>query len=166
MPAVRRISHTVDGATVTPSFTSSLRIRQCPHWGSSLARRTTRRAMLGTVGGRPGSGLGLRRLLVPYFFAASLRCPARNVAGEDISPPPGRYEPCQRGEPHPVGRRTASGQRAVAVRHSRAGAPAAQRPSPGRYDAARRLGRTEHGGVTAYSHGRLCQLTTLCSRAS
>ena len=33
--------------------------------------------MLGAVGGRPG----LRRLLVSYFPAASLRCQARNVDG-------------------------------------------------------------------------------------
>ncbi len=33
--------------------------------------------MPGTVGGRPG----LRRLLVSYFFAASLRCQASSVAG-------------------------------------------------------------------------------------
>src|SRR6266700_6604078 len=77
MPAARRTSHTVDGATVTPSFTSSPWIRRCPHSGFSLARRTTRRAMLGTVGGRPG----LRRLLVSYLLAASLRCQASSVAG-------------------------------------------------------------------------------------
>ena len=35
MPAARRISHTVDGATVTPSFVSSPRIRRCPHSGFS-----------------------------------------------------------------------------------------------------------------------------------
>jgi hypothetical protein len=33
--------------------------------------------MLGIVGGRPG----FRRLLVSYFFAASLRCQASSVAG-------------------------------------------------------------------------------------
>jgi hypothetical protein len=43
----------------------------------SFARRTTRRAMPGTVGGRPG----LRRLLVSYLPPASLRCQARSVAG-------------------------------------------------------------------------------------
>jgi hypothetical protein len=70
MPAARRISHTVDGATVTPSFMSSPWIRRCPHSGFSFARRTTRRAMPGLIGGRPG----LRRLRVSYFPAASLRC--------------------------------------------------------------------------------------------
>ena len=39
--------------------------------------RIARRVMLGNVGGRPG----LRRLLMPYFFAASLRCQDRIVAG-------------------------------------------------------------------------------------
>ena len=77
MPAARRISHTVDGATATPRLVSSPWIRQCPHSGFSFARRTTRRAMPGTVGGRPG----LRRLLVSYLFPASLRCQASSVAG-------------------------------------------------------------------------------------
>ena len=43
----------------------------------SFASRTTRRAMLGTVGGRPG----LRRLLASYLLAASLRYQASSVAG-------------------------------------------------------------------------------------
>jgi hypothetical protein len=59
------------------SFVSSPWIRRCPRSGFSFARRTARRAMLWTVGGRPG----LRRLLVSYFFAASLRCQASSVAG-------------------------------------------------------------------------------------
>jgi hypothetical protein len=67
----------MDGATVTPSLVSSPWIRRCPHSGFSFARRTTRRAILGTVGGRPG----LRRLLMSYLFAASLRCQASSVAG-------------------------------------------------------------------------------------
>ena len=50
--------------------------------------------MLGTVGGRPG----LRRLLVSYLPAASLRCQASSVAGVTGK------TPVQRGEPHPVGR--------------------------------------------------------------
>ena len=64
------ISQTVEGATLTPSFVSSPWIRRCPHRGFSLASRTTRRAMLRTVGGRPSA----RCVLVSYFFAASLRC--------------------------------------------------------------------------------------------
>jgi len=52
-------------------------MRRCPHSGFSLARRTTRRAMPGLVGGRPD----LRRLLMLYFFAASLRCQASSVVG-------------------------------------------------------------------------------------
>ncbi len=77
MPAARKISQTVDGATVTPSLVSSPWIRRCPHSGFSCARRTMSRATPGTVGGRPG----LRRVLVSYFVAASLRCQARSVAG-------------------------------------------------------------------------------------
>jgi hypothetical protein len=76
-PAASRISQTVDGATVRPSFVSWPWIRRYPHSGFSFARRTARRATLRTVGGRPG----LRHLLVPYFFAASLRCQASSVAG-------------------------------------------------------------------------------------
>ncbi len=59
--------------------------------------------MPGTVGGRPG----LRRLLVSYFFAASMRCQASSVAGiteKTSAPAPARYKPRQRGEPGPVGR--------------------------------------------------------------
>ena len=50
----------LDDAIVTPSLVNSPWIRRCPHSGFSFARRTARRAMPGTVGGRPG----LRRLLV------------------------------------------------------------------------------------------------------
>ena len=101
MPAARRISHTVDGAIVTPSLASSPWVRRCPQSGFSFARRTARRAMPGTVGGRPG----LRLLLVSYLLAASLRCPGqqrRGRDGEDFGPAPAREQPCQRGEPHPV----------------------------------------------------------------
>ena len=77
MPAARRISQTVGGATVTPSFIISPWIRRCPQAGFSFARRTTRRAMPGTAGRRPG----LRRVTVSYFFEASFRCQARSVAG-------------------------------------------------------------------------------------
>ena len=59
--------------------------------------------MLRTVGGRPGA----RCLLVSYFFAASLRCQASNVAGvagKTCGPARAGYQPGQRGEPHPVGR--------------------------------------------------------------
>src|ERR1035438_5345119 len=60
------------------------------------------RAMLRTVGGRPGR----RRLLVSYFLAASLRCQASSVpgvTGEDPGPAPPRDEPGKRSEPGPVG---------------------------------------------------------------
>ena len=77
MPAACRICQTVDGATVTPSLVSSPWMRRCPHRGFSFARRTTRRVMPGPVGGRPG----VRRLLVSYLPATSLRCQASSVAG-------------------------------------------------------------------------------------
>jgi hypothetical protein len=49
-----------------------------------FARRMVNRAMLRTVGGRPGR----RRLLVSYFLAASLRCQASRVAGVTGKLPP------------------------------------------------------------------------------
>ena len=57
--------------------------------------------MLRIVGGRPG----VRRLLVSYFFAASLRCQVQQRRGrdrKDLTPALARYEPCQRSEPGPV----------------------------------------------------------------
>ena len=59
--------------------------------------------MPGTVGGRPG----LRRLLVSYLLRGQFAVPGqerRGRHGEDPGPAPARQEPCQRGEPHPVGR--------------------------------------------------------------
>ncbi len=129
MPAARGISRTVDGATVTPSLVSSPWIRRYPHSGFSLASRTTRRAMLRTVGGRPG----LRWLLVSYFLVASLRCQARSVAGVTgkISAQylRGRSRASAANTPgQPV--RTARARRSGAGPRSRAGALAAQLPSP------------------------------------
>ena len=103
MPAARRISQTVDGATVTPGFVSSPWIRRCPHSGFSFARRTMSRVMPGTVGRRPG----LRRLLGSYFFAASLRCQARSVAGVTGKTSAQRLRGMNRASPasqNPVGR--------------------------------------------------------------
>jgi hypothetical protein len=85
-----------------PSFASSPCTRRYPRSGFSFASRTTRPAMLRTGGGRPG----LRRLLVSYFFAASLLCQASSVAGLTGKISVQRLrgeEPCQCGEPHPVG---------------------------------------------------------------
>jgi hypothetical protein len=59
-PVARRISPIVDGATARPNLVSSPWIWRYPHSGSSCEGRTARRAMPGTVGGRPG----LCRLLV------------------------------------------------------------------------------------------------------
>jgi hypothetical protein len=70
--------------------------------GFSCASRTARRVMPGTVAGRPG----LRRLLVSYLFAASLRCQASSVAGVTGKMPVQclRGKSRASGEPHPVGR--------------------------------------------------------------
>jgi hypothetical protein len=46
------------------------------HPADSPARRSTSPRVLGVAAGRPG----LRRPLVSYFLAASLRCQARSVA--------------------------------------------------------------------------------------
>jgi hypothetical protein len=68
--------------------------------GFSLARRTTRPTMPRLAGGRPG----MRRLLVSYFPAASLRCQASNVAGVTgrRRPAPARHRPRRHSEPDPV----------------------------------------------------------------
>src|SRR6266568_2609036 len=72
-----------------PSFTSSPCTRRCPASGSCAAMRISQRAVV-----------------------SAARCPRRgNVPGqqrclalrEDSGPAPARYEPWQRGEPHPVG---------------------------------------------------------------
>src|SRR5580704_5062459 len=65
MPAACRIFHTVDGATAMPSFVSSPRMRRCPHSGFSFARRTTRRAVPGSAGGRACAGCSSRTFSRP-----------------------------------------------------------------------------------------------------
>ena len=76
MPAACRICHTVDGATVTPSLVSSPWIRPYPTAG--LPRQANGKAGdAPDCRGRPG----LRRLLVSYLPAASLRCQASSVTG-------------------------------------------------------------------------------------
>jgi hypothetical protein len=64
---------------------------------ATWSRRTTRPAMLGTVGWRPG----FRRLTVSHFFEASSRCRAQECRGlrEDLAPAPARYELCKGGGP-------------------------------------------------------------------
>ena len=104
IPAVRRISQTVDGATVTPSFVTSPWIRRYPQSGFSFASRMTRRAMLGTVGGRPA---GLAPAACVVLARGQLAVPGQQRRwrdGEDLGPAVAGYEPGQRGEPYPVGR--------------------------------------------------------------
>jgi hypothetical protein len=146
MPAACRISHTVDGATVRPSLVSSPWIRRYPHSGFSVARRMTRRAVLETVGGRPG----LRRVLASYFLAASLRCQASSVAGVTGKTPVQRLRGMSRASAaNHAGRptRTVSARHCGAAPRSRAGAQAAQRPSPGRHGTPGQLGRVPSASV-------------------
>ena len=105
-----------------------------------LPRQATSRAMPGLAGGRPG----LRRLLVPYFPAASLRCQASSVAGvtgkTSAQRPRGTAAPAQRTRPGQLAR-TVPGRPAAAVPRSHAGASAAQHPSPGHRGTPGRPGR-------------------------
>ena len=103
MPAACRISHTVEGATVTPSFVSSPWIRRCPHSGFSFARRTTRRAMPGTRRRAPWLA-PLARVVLLRRQPAVPGQQRRWRHGEDFGPAPARYKPRQGGEPGPVGR--------------------------------------------------------------
>ena len=103
MPAARRISQTVDCATVTPSFITSPWIRRYPHSGFSFASRTTRRAMPGTAGGRPGLA-PLARVVLARSQLAMPGQQRRGRHGEDFGPAAAGYEPGQRGEQYPVGR--------------------------------------------------------------
>jgi len=70
-----------DGATVTPSLISSPWIRRCPPQrilpGQANDQAGDAQDRRRAACGRPG----LRRLLVSYLLAASLRCQARSVAG-------------------------------------------------------------------------------------
>ena len=101
MPAARRISHTVDGATVMPSLVSSPWMRRYPQ----------QRILLRQANDKAGDARGRRRAagLAPIARVVLARGqPAvpgqqrRWRDGEDFGPAPAGYEPCQRGEPHPV----------------------------------------------------------------
>ena len=74
MPAARRISCT-SGRRDRHSEFRQLTVDPTvsPRRGISLASRTTRRAMLRTIGGRPG----MRRLLVSYFSRRQLTVPGQ-----------------------------------------------------------------------------------------
>jgi hypothetical protein len=144
MPAACRISQTVDGATAMPSLSSSPWIRRWPHSGFSRARRSTSRLILGVAGGRPG----LRRPLVSYFFAASLRCQARSVAGVTGNTSAQRRRDTIRASAAKRGplARTGPGRPAGAAPRSHAGAPAFRPLSPGRCGTARQPGRVSACG--------------------
>ena len=86
--------------------------------------------MPGIVSGRPG----LRRLLVSYFFAASLRCQASSVAGVTGKTSAQRLQGMSRASAANHTRSAGSYRTPPAfgaAPRSRAGAPAAQRPSQG-----------------------------------
>jgi hypothetical protein len=103
MPAACRISHTVDGATVPPSFVSSPWIRRCP----------PQRILLRQADDKPGDARACRRaswlalLARVVFLRRQSAVPGqqrRRCHGEDLGPAPAPYKPRQRGEPNPVGR--------------------------------------------------------------
>jgi len=132
MPTARRISQTVDCATITPSFVreGSPWIRRYPRSGFSFASRTTRRAMLRTVGGRPGARCLLCRT------SSRLACGARRAMSLASQ---GRLRSSACGVSAGPARRTTSGRparnapgrRGGAAPRSRVGVPAAQHPSSG-----------------------------------
>ena len=104
---------------------------RCPHRGFSFARRATSRVMPGPVGGRPG----VRRLLVSYLPATSLRCQASSVAGVIGKMAAQRLRGMSRASAASHTRsagRTGPGRRGGAAPRSRGGARAARHPSPGR----------------------------------
>ena len=97
---------------------------QCAWWSA--------RWVPGNVGGRPG----LRRLLVSYFLAASLRCQASSGAGVTGKTSVQRLRGMSRASPANHTRSAgciALGLRGGAVPRSRAGAPAVRHPSPSPY---------------------------------
>jgi hypothetical protein len=131
MPAVRKISHTVDGATATPIFASSPCIRRYPHSGFSFARRTARRAMLRAVGdGRACAACWCHTSSRPACGARPAAW--RALLGRSLSRAfGGGTVPARRTRPgRPA--RTVSVRRGGAAPRSRAGGPATRQPSPGR----------------------------------
>ncbi len=132
-------SHTVDGATVMPSFVSSPWIRRCPHSGFCCARRTTRRAMPGPSADGLAYAACSRGTCSRQLALPGQQRRGRN--GEGLGPAPARYQRASAakhtrsvGAYHP--RRPAG-----AAPRSRAGVPAAQHPSPGRPGTTGRQGR-------------------------
>ena len=102
MPAWRRISQTVDCATVTPGLVISPWIRRYPHSGFSFASRT----MMGRCRDRRRPA-GLAPVARVVLARGQLAVPGQQRRwrhGENSGPAVAGYEPGQRGEPHPVGR--------------------------------------------------------------
>ena len=103
MPAACRISHTVDGATVRPSFVSSSWIRRYPQQRILLRQPDD---YAGDARGRRWSpGLAPFPRVVPLRGQSVVPGQQRRWRdGEDLGPAPAGQEPGQRGEAHPVGR--------------------------------------------------------------
>ena len=102
MPGARRISQTVDCATVTPSFVPSPWIRRIPTADSP--------SPAGHQGGRcqaPRRPAGFAPVARVVLARGQLAVPGQQRAWRhwaDFGPAVAGYEPCQRGEPHPVRR--------------------------------------------------------------
>jgi hypothetical protein len=75
IPAFFKISHTVEGATFTPSASNSPCTRRYPHAGFSRARRRTKTRTERTVRGRPGRA-GLDRAACRFLTRS--RVPAQH----------------------------------------------------------------------------------------
>ena len=112
-----------------PGLVSSPWMRRYPRAGFPLPGGRRGRAMLWSAGERPG----LRRLLVSYFLAASLRCQASRVAGVTGKIPAQRLRGMNHVSAVNQARSAGSyrtGRPGGAAAHSRDGAGGSRRPSP------------------------------------
>ena len=101
-PAACRISQTVDGATVMPSFTSSSWIRRCPQ---RILPGQAQHQPLDTRGGRRTAGPAPPARVV--LLRRQPAVPGQQRRGRDreyLGPTPAWHNPCERGEPSPVRR--------------------------------------------------------------
>ena len=103
IPALLRICHTVDGATVMPSPASSPWIRRYPHDSFSRASRSTTDRTLRRTGGRPDRPRRDRRAQRRRTMS---RCQRKIGAGSDDQPHRGealdRQRPGEQRQPRPV----------------------------------------------------------------
>jgi hypothetical protein len=87
MPATRRISHTVDAATLIPRVSSSPCTRRYPQDGFSGTKRSTSTRIERTVGGRPRRQ---GREAAAWRRASRSRCQRKTVSGRTSSRKPCR----------------------------------------------------------------------------